>query len=151
MSGRKPRRFRPKGKGWRNIFDHGDSAMWLRRNEVHNWDGEDSISCVVYLNWGEDYSARNGIWEIECEPNAGILHTLLDKVSRIYFVEGDPIEVWEGHGVISYTRRPVPAGERRSPKVRGYWSHFNVRLTPRLKPRTLPRWPKYPMLPKRFR
>lgn len=100
-------RWRPKGKGFRAVFDRGGAAMWLRR------DNKTTITGVVYLSWGD--TGRDGIWTFTCKPNAKILHEVYDKPRRVQWLENDPNH-WGGTLI---SRVPVPKGpKRRSPKVR---------------------------------
>jgi hypothetical protein len=113
------RNWRPKGEGFRNHFDDGSVACWLRRNP------DKTLTCVVYLN-EERCEEHAGIWEITCRPGSPIIAEICDKACRVNWVAGDDMDddYW---GVYSYTRRPVPRGPRRGPKVRGYKSWARAR------------------------
>lgn len=103
------RRWRPKGQGFRCIFDSGTAAMWLRRED------NASLTCVVYLDW--DWPDRDGIWTLRCDPGAWMLYDVIDKPHRVgWILTGDSASL----GAELLSRVPVPSGpERRSPRIRG--------------------------------
>ncbi|MFF0250808.1 hypothetical protein [Streptosporangium sandarakinum] len=96
------RRWRPKGRGFRCIYDEGDTALWLRR--------EGSIlTGVLYLDWDADWDS---IWTFQCKLNAPILHTIYDKPRRIAWLEGKT-SMDNRHGGVLLSREPILAWPRR--------------------------------------
>lgn len=104
------RNWRPRGKGFRQIFDHGVTACWMRL------EADQTVTCVVYI--GSNYgSPFEGIWTLRCRRGAPIFWSIINKPHRVYFVENDD-DHW--YGCLSYERQPVPQVTRRGPKRRGY-------------------------------
>ncbi|MGA4989907.1 hypothetical protein [Nonomuraea bangladeshensis] len=122
----RPRRWRPRGSGFRRILDAGTTAVWMRREP------DRTVTVVVYLDHGPDGGPYNGIWTVNSDWDGPILWQARNKPHRVRWAfdeqanddgeYGRPVE-WQ----------PIPGGPpRRRPKTRSTWKHYRgVRRMPR--------------------
>lgn len=126
------RNWRPKGEGFRRIFDNGRTAMWLRR------EGKE-LTGVVYIDYEWDES-RNGIWTFSAEVGSPLIYEVYDKPHRIAWIDQyDQDSDWLRATLIS--RKPVPGGPPR-----GVIRHRSARRNGRRVRPSMNNW-----MPRKFR
>ncbi|GAA3144440.1 hypothetical protein GCM10010466_39440 [Planomonospora alba] len=146
---RRPRRWAPKGKGWRCVLDGGTTAVWMRL------EADDTVTATVYLDFSQGQAEPDpydGIWSVSTYRGGPILHAIMDKPYKIvpYTFRWAGVDTFWGtpSGYEPLPRHGVP---RRSPKIRRDWTRYKHVHT---------RWYQRPMpggygirevLPRKFR
>ena len=108
----RPRRWKPKGKGFRSIVDAGTVAVWMRREP------DRTVTAVVFIDHGPDGGPYNGIWTVNSVWDGPILWQVRNKPHRVRWAfDADINDDGEYGRPIAW--QPIPAGQpRRRPKVR---------------------------------